>query len=209
MTSIGPVVKEPHRLLTHKDYTVEEIKSILKLTDLEPCEQLGTEDLGVSPLFDLTRDRCVAKEGVITRVRKHNKNLMDQQEQYKEAIRTLNGELKEVGERLEEASRREQALQGELTALNQQVASAHPDLDLSGITMDDAVLATPARGAVAGECDDSMESDLPTRTDDVILAQPATTPPVDTSNPSLEILEAEDPFAQGKDDEALVDAPTA
>ena len=42
------------------------------------------------------QDRCVAKEGVISQVRKHNANLMNEQEQYKEAVRTLNKELKEV-----------------------------------------------------------------------------------------------------------------
>ena len=50
------------------------------------------------------QDRCVAKEGVVGRVRKHNATLMNEQGQYKEAIRTLNKELKEV-EKLEEAER--------------------------------------------------------------------------------------------------------
>ena len=49
------------------------------------------------------QDRCVAKEGVVGRVRKHNATLMNEQGQYKEAIRTLNKELKEVREKLEEA----------------------------------------------------------------------------------------------------------
>ena len=51
------------------------------------------------------QDRCVAKEGVVTRVRKHNTNLMNEQAQYKDAIRTLNQELKEVREKLVEAER--------------------------------------------------------------------------------------------------------
>ena len=42
------------------------------------------------------QDRCVAKEGVVGCVRKHNATLMNEQGQYKEAIRTLNKELKEV-----------------------------------------------------------------------------------------------------------------
>jgi len=33
------------------------------------------------------QDKCVAKEGVVTRVRKSNKNLLDAQEQYKDALR--------------------------------------------------------------------------------------------------------------------------
>ena len=51
------------------------------------------------------QDRCAAKEGVVTRVRKHNTNLLNQQAQYKEAVRTLNKELQEVKEKLTEVSR--------------------------------------------------------------------------------------------------------
>ena len=40
MTSTGPVIEGPHRLLTHKD--------------ADPCVELGTEELGASTLFDLT-----------------------------------------------------------------------------------------------------------------------------------------------------------
>ena len=55
MTSLGPVNKGPCRLLTHKDYAVREVKCFIKLADIEPCDQLGTEDLGASTLFYLTR----------------------------------------------------------------------------------------------------------------------------------------------------------
>ena len=51
------------------------------------------------------QDRCVANEGVVIRVRKHNANLMNEQGQYKDAVRTLNQELKEVRKKLEEANR--------------------------------------------------------------------------------------------------------
>ena len=59
MTSLGPVNEGPCRLLTHKDYAVEEVKSFVKPADIEPCDQLGTEDLGASALFDLTRVRLL------------------------------------------------------------------------------------------------------------------------------------------------------
>ena len=39
-------------------------------------------------------DKFVTKEGVVSRVRKSNKNLLDSQVHYKEALRTLNSELK-------------------------------------------------------------------------------------------------------------------
>ena len=55
MTSLGPVNEGPCRLLAHKDYAVGEVKSFIKPADIEPCDQLGTEDLGASALFDLTR----------------------------------------------------------------------------------------------------------------------------------------------------------
>lgn len=45
--------------------------------------------------------RTCGQEDVVTRVRKHNTNLMDQQEQYKEAFRTLNLEFKVTREKLE------------------------------------------------------------------------------------------------------------
>ena len=51
------------------------------------------------------QDRCVAKESVVSRVRKHNANLMNEQGQYKDVVRTLNQELKEVREKLKEADR--------------------------------------------------------------------------------------------------------
>ena len=55
MTSTGPVSEGPCRLLTHKDYAVGEVESLIKPMDIEPCDQVGTEDLGASALFDLTR----------------------------------------------------------------------------------------------------------------------------------------------------------
>ena len=55
MTSLGPVNEGPCRLLTHNDYVVEEVRSFVKPADIEPCDQLGTEDLGALALFDLTR----------------------------------------------------------------------------------------------------------------------------------------------------------
>ena len=55
MTSTGPVSEGPCRLLTHKEYAVGEVESLIKPTDIEPYDQVGTKDLGASALFDLTR----------------------------------------------------------------------------------------------------------------------------------------------------------
>ena len=96
MTSTGPVVEGPRRLLTYKDYAVEEVVRVKAL-----------------------QDRCIAKEGVVTLVRKRNTNLLNEQEQYKDALYTLNSELKETKEKLEEAGHPKETLQGELSTLHE------------------------------------------------------------------------------------------
>ena len=73
------------------------------------------------------QDRCVAKEGVVGRVRKHNATLMNEQGQYKEAVRTLNKEVKVVKGKLEEANHQKQKLQEEVMALREKVEMAGID----------------------------------------------------------------------------------
>ena len=52
------VISEPvHRLVTHKDYAVEMVTSIIKEMDLDRCGEHSSEDLGASGLFDLSRLR--------------------------------------------------------------------------------------------------------------------------------------------------------
>ena len=55
MTSSSPVLEGSCCLLTHKGYAVGEVGSFVKPTDLEPCDLVGTKDLGASALFDITR----------------------------------------------------------------------------------------------------------------------------------------------------------
>ena len=165
------------------------------------------------------QDRCVAKEGVVTRVCKHNTNLLNQQAQYKEVVCTLNQELKEVREKLEEVSRQNDKLQEEVTDLGQklqtaradvirdfkasqsfidscagyygtgfddcfqQVASTFPELDLSGITMDDGDDGSPLPNPTL-ELDGS-----------VVLVQPATNP--SASDSSAVIVDVENQQANG------------
>ena len=57
MTSSGPILEGPCSLLTHKGYTVGEVGSFVKPTDLKPYDLVRTEDLGASTLFDITRVR--------------------------------------------------------------------------------------------------------------------------------------------------------
>ena len=84
------------------------------------------------------QDRCIAKEGVVTRVRKHNATLMNEQGQYKEAVRTLNQEVKKLREKLVEAGSQRQKLQEEATALRENLKHRNRSLTL--------VLITTARG---------------------------------------------------------------
>ena len=55
MTLTGLVIEGHLRLLTHKDYVVEEVESFIKMIDVKPRAKLGTEELGTSALFELTR----------------------------------------------------------------------------------------------------------------------------------------------------------
>ena len=73
------------------------------------------------------QDRCIAKKGVVTRVRKHNATLMNEQGQYKEAVRTFNQEVKELTEKLVEAGSQKQKFQEEVTALQEKVETAGTD----------------------------------------------------------------------------------
>ena len=73
------------------------------------------------------QDRCIAKEGVVTRVRKHNATLMNEQGQYKEAMRTFNKEVKELKEKLVEAGSQKHKLQKEVTALREKVETVGTD----------------------------------------------------------------------------------
>ena len=54
-TSSGPLLDGPGYLLTHKAYAAGEVGSFVKPTDLKPCDLVGTEDLGASAFFDITR----------------------------------------------------------------------------------------------------------------------------------------------------------
>ena len=63
-----------------------------------------------------------------------------------------------------------------------QVASAFPELDLSGISMDTPELVTPARDVTTDDDDGVLESQPSPKVDSgVVLAQPAITPPTPIS----------------------------
>ena len=73
------------------------------------------------------QERCLAKEETVTRVRKHNATLMNEQDQYKEAMRTFNKEVKELREKVVEAGSQKQKLQEEVTALQEKAETAGTD----------------------------------------------------------------------------------
>ena len=147
------------------------------------------------------QDRCIAKEGVVTRVRKHNAHLMNEQGQYKDAVHTLNQELKEVREKLVEADRQNDKLKEEVTALGQRVqttgAGAVRDFKASqsfidscagyyGTGFDDCLKQVASAfpglalfGITMDDGDDGPSHSTATSEADgvVILAQPAANPP--------------------------------
>ena len=56
MMTTSPVIQDPDcRLLTHKDYALEMVESIIRDKDVNPCAKQGTDELGASGLFDLAR----------------------------------------------------------------------------------------------------------------------------------------------------------
>ena len=70
------------------------------------------------------QDRGVAKEGVVARLHKRINILTNEQEQYKGAVRTLNQEVKDLREKLEEEGHQKMkeqeakaAIEKDLTAL--------------------------------------------------------------------------------------------
>ena len=80
------------------------------------------------------QDRGVTKERVITRLHKHIKILTYEQEQYKGVVRTLNQEVKDLREKLEEEGRQKKKeqeakamVEKKLTALLAQVEIARAD----------------------------------------------------------------------------------
>ena len=147
------------------------------------------------------QDRCIAKEGVVARVRRHNTHLMEEQGQYKEAVRTLNKELKEVREKLVESGRQNEKLKGEMTVLEQRLQTAGADAvrdfqasqlfidscaGYYGTGFDDCLkqVASAFPGLdLSGITMDDGEDDpsqpaAPVETDGVVvLAQPAANPP--------------------------------
>ena len=82
----------------------------------------------------------------------------------------------------------------ELTSFKNSRCHNHT-LILVGDTMDDSMLTTPVGDTIANEDDAPMELGLPPRDDGVVLAQLAANPPVSAFNPSIELLDVENPLA--------------
>ena len=78
-----------------------------------------------------------------------------------------------------------------------QVASAFPELDLFGISMDAPEPATPARNVVADDDDGILDSQPSPKVDGgVVLAQPAITPPVPISKTLMLTVDADSAQSQ-------------
>ena len=171
------------------------------------------------------QDRCVAKEGVVTRVRNHNTNLLNQQAQYKEAVRILNKELQEVKEKLAEVSGQNEKLQEEVTGLGEKLQTAGADAirdfkvsqsffdscgEYYGTGFEDCLQQVASAypeldlsRITMDDGDDSLRQPTPRRDDSVVLAQPAANPVA--SDSLAVIVDVEGHKTDGKD--ADVPAP--
>ena len=74
------------------------------------------------------QERCLAQEVTVTRVRKHNATLMNEQGQYKDAMHTFNQEVKELREKVVEVASQKQKLEEEVTALKEKAETAGIDV---------------------------------------------------------------------------------
>ena len=79
-------------------------------------------------------DRCIVEERVISRFRKCNENLTNEQDQYQDALRTLNKEVKKLTEKLKEEGRQKKkeqeakaTVEKEMTTLPGQVDTTRVD----------------------------------------------------------------------------------
>ena len=165
------------------------------------------------------QDRCVAKKGVVTQVWKHNTNLMNEQGQYKDIVRTLNQELKEVREKLVEADRQNDKLKEKDLGQRMQTAGADAILDFKatqsfidscaeyyGTCFDDCLKQVASafpeldlsRITMDGG-DDGSSQPNPTPEFDgaVVLGQPAANPPTPASNTPVAIVNIKDQQANG------------
>ena len=174
------------------------------------------------------QNRCVAKEGVVTRVRKHNRNLMNEQGQYKEAVRTLNNELKEVRGKLEEADCQKEKLQQEVTALSERVETVGTDVvqefkasqsfidsyaEYYGTGFDDCLKQVASvfpeldlsEITMDNESDGSLESNPPPKDDGVVVLAhlAANPPPTPASNSPTVFVDVENQKDDGNPADAL------
>ena len=80
------------------------------------------------------QDKCIAREGVIHRLQKHQDIQIKEMDQYKEAVRTLNKELTAVTKKLKQESillekvqKAKESLETKLTTLREQTEKAKVD----------------------------------------------------------------------------------
>ena len=81
-----------------------------------------------------------------------------------------------------------------------QVKSIYPHLDLSKVTMDDALPSTLAGDIIFEKTDESTQLEWDPKDDSVILAQPATNPPVTPLISSTELPNVENSLTQDVQD---------
>ncbi|KAL0004794.1 hypothetical protein SO802_012355 [Lithocarpus litseifolius] len=201
MSPLSPVKQDSERrLLTHKEYAVEILDSIIKDTNADPYVGQAMGDLGDSGPFDLARAmvrmkalqvKGVTNEGEVKDLKEKLKEESFQRKKDQEAKETAERELTVLQGQLETAKanvvrdfKESQAYIdscAEYYGLGfedclKQVKFHYSDLDLARVSMDDPLLSTPVGDVVPEETNGSTESAQDTRDDNDVLAQPARSP---------------------------------
>uniref|UniRef100_A0A7N2MDM9 Uncharacterized protein n=1 Tax=Quercus lobata TaxID=97700 RepID=A0A7N2MDM9_QUELO len=174
MTSSGPEPREPVAFLRTKDMSSRWLNQSLRRRTwiLVLSRKQRTWERRALVRIKALQDRCVTKKGVISCLRKSNKTLSNEQDQYKDALRTFNKEVKSV----------------------------YPHLDLSMISMDDLMPSTPAGDSIFKETDDSTQPEWDPKNNGVVLVQPAVEKPVTPVISSTAAQVAENPPTQDVQD---------
>nr|POE62467.1 hypothetical protein CFP56_26398 [Quercus suber] len=205
MTRKGPVTLDPiQRLVTHKDYAIKMVTSIIKETDLDPCGEHSSEDLRYSGLYDLSRalvsmkalqDRCVANKGELMAKTKVLAKETHRLEEAEKAKTNLVIELAALRKQMEKAKANAMVefrisqpffdacgiyYGDEFEDCLKQVRAAYPNLDLSQIVIDDIVsLMLEGDDIVSNEIIDfihTVEQEVKD-IDSVVIAQPTSDGP--------------------------------
>ena len=77
------------------------------------------------------QDRCVAEDGVLGCLKKRNETLKNEQDQYKDALYTLNKEVKELNEKLKDETRQKEKEQEAKATLEKELMALYGPAEMA------------------------------------------------------------------------------